>query len=80
MKKSHDTDEKVTENNFKHGTEFYSYWIYIIYKLPQQPVASGTISKINSNRTIPCGWKRKEQKWSIKDKKVLKEVKVGMCV
>lgn len=32
MKKGHDTDKKVTENNLKHGTQFYGYWIYIIYK------------------------------------------------
>lgn len=47
MKKGHDTDKKVTENNSKRGTQFYGYWIYIIYELLQQPVASGTIAKNN---------------------------------
>ena len=77
MEKGHDTDKKVTKNNLKHGTQFYGYWIYIIYKLPQQPVAYGTISKNNSNRTRPFGWKGKEQKLSTKDKKIKKKNQSG---
>lgn len=79
-KKGHIADEKVTESSLKHGMQFYGYWIYIIYKLAQQPVASGMLSKNNSNRNRPFGWKQKEQKLSIKEKIILKKVKVCVYV
>lgn len=80
MNKGHYEDKNVTGNYLKHGTKFYGYWIYIIYKLSQQLVASGAISKNNSDRTRPYRWKGEEQKLSIKDKKILKSQFWVVCV
>lgn len=61
MKKGRDAEKKVTKNNLKHGTQFYGFWICVMYNLPQQPMTFWTISSNTSNRTRSSRLKEKEQ-------------------
>lgn len=72
MKKGHDAEKKVTENNLKHGKQFSGFWMCIIYNLPQQSMTFWTISSNSSNTTKSSRLKGKEQKVRKKDKKYIK--------